>query len=156
MILDRKTNTVPTIDDALKLVEKKGDTFDSLQIKGLGLRLVLLGLAEVQALRMSRLAGMVYRIEEKLLTEDTLEKLEPKQLFSLYNMSTRALVESSEYVERTLKGVDWSEIEAQLMTAKGADLKSEANADGNLKDVSEDLLAVLARAQAEAGSQGIS
>ena len=67
MILDKGDLTSPTIEHALELVDRQADSLESWRVKGLGLRLVLFGLAEVQALRLSRLAGMVYKLEEELL-----------------------------------------------------------------------------------------
>jgi len=147
VILDKDTNTSPTMDQAMGYVDRKADTFEAWRIKGLGLQLVLMGLAEVQALRMSRLAGMVIELEDKLMNKESLRHLEPKQLFSLYRMSTEALDNSSAFVERTLKTVDWKEMEAQLMEANAAEASNDEEF-GGVYEAAGDLLDVLAKAQA--------
>jgi hypothetical protein len=147
MILDEK-NSSPTIEDALQLVDGKAETFESWKLKGLGLRLVLLGLSEVQALRLSKLAGLVYKIEENLLDPKKLTELEPKQLFQLYQLSTKALAESSEFVERTLKATDWSNLETELITvkAKEASANNQSGLDAN---TAQELLSAFAKMQAQ-------
>lgn len=145
-IIDRDTNTSPTMDQAMGFVDRKADSFESWRIKGLGLQLVLMGLAEVQALRMNKLAGMVIGLEEKLMNKEMLRNLEPKQLFSLYRMTTEALDASSTFVERTVKNVNWKEMEAQLMEAQAAE---QTEGDAGIHDAADDLLSVLAKAQAQ-------
>jgi hypothetical protein len=147
MILENN-NSVPTIEDALKLVDNKAESFEGWKIKGLGLRLVLLGLSELQALRLSKLAGLVFKMEKELLSEETLRNLEPKQLFQLYQLSTKALTESSEFVERTLKTTNWAELETELLQAKA----HQVNADGSGLDsaTAQELLSALAKMNADA------
>jgi hypothetical protein len=146
MILDKTTKTAPTIDEALALVDRKATSIEGWKVKGLGLRLVLLGLAEVQALRLSKLAGLVYEVEGRLIDDETIAELEPKQLFQLYQLSTKALTESSDFVERTLKNVQWNDIEAELLQAKASQL-SEEDASISTSDA-KDLLAMLSQLQA--------
>jgi hypothetical protein len=148
MIFDQEQNTVPTIEDALQLVGGKADSFEGWKMKGLGLRLVLMGLAEMQALRLSKLAGMVFKVEKILIDEDNIRNLEPKQLFALYQMTTRALTESSEFVERTLKSVQWGDLETELLQAK-AKQQSGGNSSGIDAQAAEELLTTLARLKAQ-------
>lgn len=153
MIIDNDTNTSPTMDQAMGFVDRKADSFESWRIKGLGLQLVLMGLAEVQALRMNRLSGMVISLEEKLMNKEMLRNLEPKQLFSLYRMSTEALEASSTFVERIVKNVNWKEMEAQLMEAQAAETQE---GDAGINAAADDLLAVLAKAQAQVNQENVS
>jgi len=146
MILDEKSAS-PTIEDALKLVDSKADNFEAWKIKGLGLRLVLFGLAEVQALRLSKLGGLVCKLEENLLDPKKITELEPKQLFQLYQLSTKALTESSDFIAQTLKATDWSNLETELLQvkAKEASTSSESGLDAV---AAQDLLSALAKLQA--------
>lgn len=140
-------NSVPTIEEALKLVDTKAENFDGWKVKGLGLRLVLLGLSELQALRLSKLAGMVYKIEGQLLNKETIDGLDPKQLFQLYQLSTKALTESSEFVERTLKSTQWAEIETELLQAKAQEVSNDGV--GLDAGTAQELLAALAKINAD-------
>ena len=150
MILDEK-NLSPTIQDALELIDGKAENFESWKLKGLGLRLVLLGLSEVQALRLSKLSGLVFRLEGELLDPKKIAELEPKQLFQLYQLSTKALSESSEFVERTLKATDWSNLETELLTVKAKEASAN-NQSGLDTATAQELLSALAQMQAQSQS----
>lgn len=146
MIIDKGDLTSPTIEKALALVDRQAETLESWRIKGLGLRLVLMGLAEVQALRLSRLAGMVYRLEEELLDQEKIRNFEPRMLFGLYQMSSKALIESSEFVERTLKAMDWSSLETELLQVKAQETTKTQT--GIATEDSEELLSFIAKLKA--------
>lgn len=146
MIITDDAGKSPTIEKALELVDRQADNLETWRIKGLGLRLVLLGLAEVQALRVSRLGGMVYKLEEELLNTEKIRTLEPKLLFGLYNLAAKSLTESSEFIERTLKTVDWSAMETELLQVKA----QEANKTTEGIDAadSEEILSFIAQMKA--------
>ena len=129
------------------LVGKKAQDYEGWKLKGLGLRLVLLGLAEVQALRLSSLAGIVYELEGKLLDDEIIRNLEPKQLFQLYQLATKSLVESSDYIERTLKATNWSEMETELLQVKARQVSGESEETQLDAATAQELLGHLARMQ---------
>ena len=137
----------PTIEKALALVDRQADNMENWRIKGLGLRLVLMGLAEVQALRLSRLAGMVYSLEEELLDPEKIRTLEPKMLFGLYSMASKSLAESSEFIERTLKATDWTALETELLQVKSQEVSK--NKAGIGIDDSAELLSFIAKLKAQ-------
>ncbi len=147
MIIDKGTLESPTIEKALLLVDQPAETLENWRVKGLGLRLVLMGLAEVQALRLSRLAGMVYRLEEELLDQEKIRTLEPKMLFGLYNMASKSLTESSEFVERTLKSMNWADLETELLQLKVQDTTKGKQGIGS--EDSAELLSFIARLKAQ-------
>lgn len=147
-ILNLDKNEVPTITTALNFVGKRGDSYEAWKIKALGLRQVLLGLAEVQALRISKLSGMVYRLEEELMGEEKLRELDPKQLYGLYRTATEQMQVASDYITQTLKSTNWSDFEGELLQSKASELSESA--DSGIADISGDLLTALARAKAEA------
>jgi hypothetical protein len=145
-IIHESDLTSPTIENALGLIDRKAETLESWRIKGLGLRLVLMGLAEVQALRLSRLAGMVYTLEEELFDPEKIRTFEPKMLIGLYQMSSKALSESSEFVERTLKGMDWSSLETELLQVKAQE--TTKTQQGIPAEDAGEILALIARMKA--------
>ena len=147
---ENETEVSPTMGQAMEFVDRKADNFEAWRIKGLGLQLVLFGLAEVQAQRMGNLSGLVTLLEKKLLNRDMLRTLEPKQIFALYRMSTEALTEASGFVERTVKNINWKEIEAQLLEVSAADATTEG--DVTVAAAADDLLAILSRASSETQS----
>ena len=137
-----------TIEDALTLVDKKADSYEAWKTKGLGLRLVLLGLAELQSRRLKRLAVTVYEIENELLGTERLRDLNSKQLFSLYQLTTKALSESSEFVERTLRNVQWDQMETELLQVEAQKATQQEDLAFST-EAAQELLTVLARLQAE-------
>jgi len=147
MIINDGDMTSPSIEKALELLDRPADNLESYRIKGLGLRLVLMGLAEVQALRLSRLSTMVYALEQELLDPEKIRILEPKMLFGLYQLSSKALTESSEFVERTLKNIDWSEMETELLQVRATEVKPDKS--GISAEDSEELLQFISRLKHE-------
>lgn len=145
-ILDMDKNEVPTIEDALSLVGKKGESIEHWKIKALGLRQVLLGLAEVQALRVSKLAGMVFRLEDELMSEDKIRELEPKQLFGLYRTATEQMTVASDYITAALKTTNWADFESGLLQSRANE--ASGGEDSGISDISGDLLAIIAKAKA--------
>lgn len=129
-----------TINDALELVDKSTGTPDEWRTKGVGLQLVLLGLAEIQALRVSQLGGIVYKLERSIFKEVDLSKLSADKIIDLYEMATDALSASSTYVDKALKSVNWNELESSLL--KVAAMNSEYNTESSKEttELAEDLL----------------
>jgi hypothetical protein len=151
IILDKETNKVPTIQSALDLVGQHGETIESWKTKALGLRQVLLGLAEVQALRISNLAGMVVKLEEELLSDQTIRELEPKQMFGLYRTATEQMQFASEYITTALKSMNWDDFQTSLLQAKAHEVSQKS--DSGLSEMSGELLAALSRMKAEMGNE---
>lgn len=131
-----------TIEDALDLVSKKGAGYADWKRKSLGLRQVLIGLAEVQALRVSKLAGMVVQLEKELLSEEKLRNLDAKQLYGLYRTATESLQVSSQYIQDTLKSTNWKEFETELLAYTASETP---DAPHDLREVSDELLTILAQ-----------
>ena len=150
MIFD-KDGKVPAIEEALKLVARDANTFEDWKTKGLGLRLAILGLAGAQTQRMSKLAGMVVNIEDKLLNKEVINELEPKHLFQLYQLATKSLSESYEFVERSLKNANWSEIETELLQVKAQGMSGDGQS-GFDAQTAQELLTMFAKAQAKGGT----
>lgn len=117
-IINREDKTLKTIDSSLDLISQPGNTYTDFKLKGLGLQQALIGLAELHALRLSKLGVLVYKLEEKILEDDFLGNLEdPKILFSLYRLTQDSLTASSEYVQAVVKNVDWSKFENDMSLA---------------------------------------
>jgi len=130
-----------TITKALELVEKSAATTEEWRSKSLGLQFVLLGLAEVNALRVKSLSAIVYHLEQKVFDPTTFETLEPRQQMSMYKVATQSLNETSEYVKDTLKHINWAEVENNLVSLQVRGNKPGGNAeDKQLADVAGDLL----------------
>ena len=142
--INETTQTVRTIDQALELVAQDNRDLSSWKIKTLGLRQVLLGLAEVQSLRLSRLSTLVYLIEGEIMKRATLEGLDPRQLFALYRLTTETMKDASDYVQDVVRNVNWSEFESELLLMASSQTGVSANGD-TMREAAKDLLAVMSR-----------
>lgn len=91
--------------------------------KTLGLQMVLLGLAEVQALRVSNLSGTVVKLEKEVFKEENLKDLDLNTLVALYELANKSLGVSSDFIKDTLRRTDWDRFEDQIF-----DLKEKAKA----------------------------
>lgn len=130
-----------TIDSAMLIVARDAKRSpDDWKFKGLGLQLSLLGLAEIQALRVSQLAGMVYNLEKEVFKDKNLREMEPKKIVEMYQMATRALTESANYVKSTIDTVKWADIETQLIALSGKEGISNTTHDTDISGVADKLL----------------
>lgn len=105
-----------TIEEAVNLVDKMPSVYKNWKSKETGLQLVLLGLAEVNALRVAQLAGLVFQLEREIFKIDNIRDLEPRRAIELYKMGIDALNSSSTYVKNILTSVNWENLELQLLT----------------------------------------
>lgn len=114
IISDDFSNT--TMSTAIKLVDREQNEDTAWRSKELGLNLVLLGLAEVQALRLSQLSGLVYQLEQRVFSEETLRDLDARKLIDVYRLGVESLNDAASYVKGAVKSADWEKIELDLMT----------------------------------------
>ena len=129
-----------TIKFALKLIDAASEDLSGLKTKELGLSLVLFGLAEVQALRISRLSSLVYLLENELLKPENIEDLEPRKLVELYRMSAEALRNAHDYVRSTVSSVKWEQFEAQLLTLANEESGESKIDDSKASEIARKLL----------------
>ena len=138
IMTDSSTNR--TIDNAISLVDKSTKENDAWRNKELGLNLVLLGLAEVNALRVSQLSGVVYNLEQKVFDPDVIEELDPRKVVELYKMGVEALNDSAKYIKSTLSSVNWENLELQLLSIAEGEEGSEDSESKDISKVASDLL----------------
>jgi len=126
---DIKPNS--TIEYGSALVDRLGTQVIDWRTRELGLNIVLFGLAEMQAKRVSKLGLLVQMIENKLFDEDLIEQLPPDKIMGLYKMTRESLDTSYKYVREVLQGLNWSQFEAQLLTvqSEGTDTISQDGQD---------------------------
>lgn len=123
MKLNRRIKTNPTIQNAMNLVTGSEVDLNRWKAKTLGLQMVLLGLAEVQALRVSNLSGTVVKLEKEVFKEENLKDLDLNTLVALYELANKSLNLSSDFIKDTLRRTDWDQFEDQIF-----DLKEKAKA----------------------------
>lgn len=133
-----------TIDHGITIVDQTDSkNYENMKVKSLGLQVVLLGLAEIQALRVKTLSLAVYEIEKTLFNRSRFADLAPSQLMELYQRATASLTEASGYIKSTISSINWAEVEAQLALLSTRSAQTEGNENPQLTKAANDLLAQL-------------
>jgi hypothetical protein len=133
-----KTN--PTIEYGNKLIDREGQQIGDWRTRELGLNIVLLGLAENYARRLSKLSQIVEMIEDKLIDESVIDELPPDRLLGLHRMSRESLDSSYGYIRQVLGSVNWSQFEAQLLTAQSEDKSPKSSTDQDVSRIAREIL----------------
>ena len=142
-------NSSATLSHALKLLDKDGEDFSSYKIRGLGLKVALLGVAEIQALRLSTLAVQVHQIEEKLFSNQNYREMDTKTLMGIYKASVASMNDSTNYLTQIVGTTNWKDLEADLTQIAVAEAQSKNNQiTKELSEVAEELLDKLASTDA--------
>jgi hypothetical protein len=126
------------------LLNRDADNVFDWKVKELGLRFMLFGLAEVQAVRISRLANLVYKMEGQVFSEETLSSLkgDPRKQLELYRLGVESIKDSSTYVKQTIESMNWDSIEAQLLQISAHEQISSnsTNEEDIIRRISNDIL----------------
>jgi hypothetical protein len=128
---------------ALDLVDRQGTTPSDWKNRELGLSLVLFSLAEIQAKRVIGLVNLVKRIEDKLLDDATIEDLDPRKLMELYKLSKESLDSSHQYISNTLRTLNWTSLEAQLLSLQADNFRSITNNSTEITNVAKEILSAV-------------
>ena len=131
---------------ALNLVSKSFEHPSNIKLKGLGLHLVLLGLAEVQARRVATLSNVLINLEEKVFSKDILDNVSPDKLIGLYRMALDSLNDSSGYIKDLVKFVDFKFIEESMLVIDSLDEavdKSDQLDDTSARKIAEEILKIM-------------
>ena len=134
-------NSSATLTHALRLIDRTGEDFNSYKIRGLGLKVALLGVAEIQALRLSTLAVQVHQIEEELFADRNYREMSAKDLLSLYKTSVTSLNESTTYISQVVGTTNWKDLETDLTQIAVAEAqKQNSETSKELAETAEQLL----------------
>lgn len=130
-----------TIDNAIKVVDDSGKelSVSTIRDKRVGLKLVLLGLAEIQALRISNLSGKIYTLENEVFSLDNMRDLDPRKLTELYNTAVSSMKDATDYVKHTVSSFQWDELELSV-AASAVNNNSSSDDQSNISDIASKLL----------------
>lgn len=143
-----------TIEYGMKLLACSPQAPSAVIAKQVGLQLVLLGMSEIQAKRISNLAIAAYELEQRLYAPEIIQSIDTKKLLSTYQAVSTALEQSLQYVTAT-QAMDWSAINTKLKSVISANegaIQSDPEADDNKRLVTaaaRDLLAVIQNGNAQ-------
>jgi hypothetical protein len=129
----------PTIEYGYKLIDREGQQIGDWRTKQLGLNIVLYGLAEIQARRVSKLSSVVDMIEDRLIDQSVIGELPPDRLLDLYRMSRESLDSSRLCIRQVLDRVDWNQLEAQLLIQSG-DIGTKSSSDQDVSRIAREIL----------------
>lgn len=102
------------LDYALDLVQDSGVSYVDWKKRNLGLQLSLLGLAGVQAKRVSTLLNLTQNLEGELLEVNSLAGMKDEEKIKLYEVVSRNQRDAMDFVRQIITGTDWSKIEGEL------------------------------------------
>jgi hypothetical protein len=128
---DLKNEKNRTIDMALELMKSNLNDFDDFKVKELSFYMVLFGLAEIQADRISRLSNIVKSLENKIFSEEVSGELNTKQLISLYKMSLESLKDSSEYLQSLTSSINWNKVEGSFLALQEREKTNQNSTEVN-------------------------
>lgn len=143
-----RDNRNSTIDQGIRLLDTPGDLTITLKAKAAGLQLTLIGLAEIQALRIQNLAISAYRLEQKLYSPEAIDRLEPRKILNAYEALNAALKDAITYV-KSMGAIDFKGLEqtlymlAQEDPSRQAADGEEAQTKSSVSRLAQDLLSQL-------------
>jgi hypothetical protein len=130
----------PTIQYGYKLIDREGQQIGDFRARELGLDIVLLGLAEIQASRISKLSSVVELIEDKLIDESVIRELPTDRLLDLYSISKESLDSSRLCIQQVLNKVNWNQLEAQSLMAQSGDMSTKSSPDQDVSRIAREIL----------------
>jgi len=141
-----------TINSGIALIENK--TSDDinlvrLQIKELGLSVILLGLAEHAAKRIEKMSAVISKLEDELFDPNKIDRLTDPEKIERYNLAMSAVNSSAAYIKSTTNNIDWNGLEIRLrqltLSNEAPNEGSSPTSDTNLRAVADMLLAEIGR-----------
>ncbi|QPB08500.1 hypothetical protein [Vibrio phage Va2] len=105
-----------TIDKAISLIDYPANKPNAIKAKAVGLQLTLLGVAEVQALRIKNLVIAAYKLEQELYSPEKIEQMEPRKLLATYEALNGVLADAVSYIKSVSSSFDWKELQDNLTT----------------------------------------
>jgi len=113
-ILDDEGNN-SLIEGALQMMNSAEGTADAIKAKKVGLELVQIGWAELQALRLARYATSVIELEEKMYNMDAIRELKkPSQVIDYMNRLNGSVQEATKCIQSTLTRAKFDSVEVFL------------------------------------------
>jgi hypothetical protein len=142
-----------TLDKGLALAESKKDAaaelnIAALQIKEVGLSVLLLGLAEIQGSRVKRLTAILEKLEEDIFDPEIIAHLSPRDKIETYQLALSTIGTCTNFIKGTVNSTDWTGVEIKMQSilprlqetlAGGADGESSQNSR-DLRDMASHLL----------------
>ena len=134
-----KTGAQQIFERAFTLLKGNVDHPSQVELKGIGLHLILLGLAEVQSERLSHVALLAKQLEEKVFDPEHINSLEPARAVAYYKLALRSLEEMYKYVGSVVRGFDWVEVQSRLLTIAASKLKEDTQLSQTAKEIVKQL-----------------
>lgn len=118
---DVKKNDTETVDGSLSLVNRPASKTTGLldvkvlRGKELGLSILRLGLAELEANRIRRLVTVVDYLEGEIFNLEKLKRLSDDEKVERYNLAIASIGTSNGYVNSALGSIDWTSLQTDLI-----------------------------------------
>jgi len=132
--------------DVLKSDDNQESSAAKLRAKTVGLTLFILGIAESNAKRISKLAAYAEKIEDELFDPDLLECLDDYEKIDRYKLITEMTSKLATKLKEPNAATSWDEIESQLqvfekgLLGDGSDVLSNSLESADLETAARHLL----------------
>lgn len=133
-----------TISSAVKVIDSTGNKHDQLKNKELGLRLLLIGMSEIQAYRLANLSTKMVELDNKIFDESNLRNASADQLLEMWRMANSTIEQCTNYVNKTLASADWGNLEVQLLALADQDLDG-IDKSNDMSEMARTLLAQMSQ-----------
>lgn len=127
--------------DAVEIIDKGSrEAYPANDLKDVGMKLSILGMAESHVKRLGRLDRAMNMIEQQLATPDRLAQMPSNELAKLYKMLGTSMEVSQKYVKESLWSVNISELQEQLTDlVAGANTVAGDDSDHSTREVVVDI-----------------
>lgn len=152
-----ENNSNRTIDFGVKLLDTEAFDTEGMLSRQMGLQLVMIGAAEIQALRIKNLAVAAYRLEQKLYDPDVIENMtNPRQLLTIYQSLSMALKEAVDFVRQS-NSTGWDDLRGSLEKLAAVKIATDGTQSDDNKSraleielVARDMLTLMQKGREEA------
>lgn len=135
-----------TLEKGLGLVNtsvKSDINLKKLKGKEVGLNILLLGMAEIEANRIKFLSEAINTLEKDIFDPLVLENLSDDQKIERYSLALQTVTGSTNFIKNTVNKIDWNAIELNLLSlAESSDDIPEDSA-GDSRSMTEQASALL-------------
>jgi hypothetical protein len=127
--------------DAVDIIDKGSqEAFPANDLKDVGMKLSILGMAESHVKRLGRLDRAMNMIEQQLATPDRLAQMQSSELAKLYRLLGSSMEVSQKYVKESMWSVNIGELQEQLIDlVAGANTVAGDDSDHSTREVVVDI-----------------
>jgi hypothetical protein len=123
--------------------ELRDTNLTNLKASEVGLSLLLLKIAQREAQRITKLSEVISVLEDKIFDISIFEHLSPAEQMERYQLALQASSQSTSYIEKAVRTVNWSEIETKILLLSKEEQEGVLDIDAKTGDLQAAALKLL-------------